>query len=359
MKFIQGQANTEEWTPTSANSGSGKYGACCTEMDIWEGNKISNAVTPHPCTKDGIYKCSGTECGDNASGDRQNGVCDKDGCDFAPYRLGATNFYGPGSSFTIDSSRPFQVVTQFITDDGTDAGDLSEIKRFFVQDDNVVTDPSITVNGKTHSSLTDDFCEDQKADFGDTNGFGDRGGMKALGDQLDDGMVLVMSLWDDYDVNMLWLDSTYPTNSTANGAKRGTCSITSGAPADVESQQDDASVKFSAIKVGTINSTFAGSTPAPAPAPAPSPSSHVCSSDATKCTAGCGACCNDYIGDCDACVAAECPAANVCSSDKTTCTTCDTCCTDYIGDCDACVTAACASSTKHWAKAASAFFNTL
>ena len=23
-------------------------------------------------------------------------------------------------------------------------------------------------------------------------------------------MVLVMSLWDDHEVNMLWLDSTYP-----------------------------------------------------------------------------------------------------------------------------------------------------
>ena len=27
---------------------------------------------------------------------------------------------------------------------------------------------------------------------------------------LDRGHVLVMSLWDDYSVNMLWLDSDYP-----------------------------------------------------------------------------------------------------------------------------------------------------
>ena len=28
--------------------------------------------------------------------------------------------------------------------------------------------------------------------------------------QMKDGMVLVMSLWDDHSVNMLWLDSDYP-----------------------------------------------------------------------------------------------------------------------------------------------------
>ena len=83
---------------------------------------------------------------------RQDGFCDKDGCDFAPYRLGSEDFYGEGSSFTIDSSKPFTVVTQFLTDDGTDDGDLSEIKRYFVQDDVVYSDPSITVNGKTHAS---------------------------------------------------------------------------------------------------------------------------------------------------------------------------------------------------------------
>ena len=30
---------------------------------------------------------------------------------------------------------------------------------------------------------------------------------------LEQGMVLVMSLWDDHNSNMLWLDSNYPTNA--------------------------------------------------------------------------------------------------------------------------------------------------
>lgn len=72
------------------------------------------------------------------------------------------------------------------------------------------------------------------------------------------GMVLVLSIWDDYAVNMLWLDSTYPTTDSAStpGAARGNCSTTSGAPADVESSAASAAVIYSNIKYGPIGSTF-------------------------------------------------------------------------------------------------------
>ena len=75
-------------------------------------------------------------------------MCDKDGCDLNPYRGGVTTFYGPGSSFDIDTTKPFAVVTQFITEDGTDEGDLKEIKRLYVQDGKVVETPNVTVGGK-------------------------------------------------------------------------------------------------------------------------------------------------------------------------------------------------------------------
>jgi cellulose 1,4-beta-cellobiosidase len=39
MKFINGVANNEGWNTTSRNSGNGKYGTCCSEMDIWEGER--------------------------------------------------------------------------------------------------------------------------------------------------------------------------------------------------------------------------------------------------------------------------------------------------------------------------------
>jgi len=80
-----------------------------------------------------------------------------------------------------------------------------------------------------------------------------------MSDGMKAGMVLVLSLWDDYNSNMLWLDSTYPTDATAStlGADRGTCATTSGKPSDIESSEASAYVIFSNIKTGPINSTFA------------------------------------------------------------------------------------------------------
>lgn len=82
-----------------------------------------------------------------------------------------------------------------------------------------------------------------------------------MGAGLAEGMVLVMSLWDDHAANMLWLDSTYPTSasSTTPGAARGSCDISSGEPSDVEANHPNAYVVYSNIKVGPLGSTF-GST---------------------------------------------------------------------------------------------------
>ena len=63
---------------------------------------------------------------------RFDGVCDKDGCDFASYRYGDQNYWGKGSGFTINTeTKKITVVTQFITHDGTDNGDLVEVRRFY------------------------------------------------------------------------------------------------------------------------------------------------------------------------------------------------------------------------------------
>ena len=79
-----------------------------------------------------------------------------------------------------------------------------------------------------------------------------------MGEHLGDGMVLVMSLWDDYDVSMLWLDSTYPTDKTSWGGPRGDCSIDSGKPSDVENNSPWSNVTFSSIRIGDIGSTYGG-----------------------------------------------------------------------------------------------------
>jgi len=264
IKFINGAANVKDWKPSSndKNSGTGHYGTCCTEMDIWESNSRAQAVTPHSCTVEGQTQCEGTECGDNATGDRYNGVCDKDGCDWNPYRMGDRTFFGRGSNFEIDTTKKFTVVTQFLTPDGSDFSDLSEIRRFYVQDGRRVNMSAVNIPGYgSFDSITDNFCEAQKTYFGDTNSFKSKGGLASLGRALDRGVVLVMSLWDDHAVDMLWLDSDYPTTAPTDqpGIARGPCSTSSGKPSDVENRYPDATVKYSNVRFGEIGSTTSAS----------------------------------------------------------------------------------------------------
>merc|ERR1711988_321392 len=224
---------------------------------------------------------SAVEYGDDTTttggrvGHRFDGVCDKNGCDFQPYRLDKTDFYGPGSSFTLDTTKPMTVVTQFITDDNTDTGKLVEVRRKWIQGGKVIENPSLTVGSHgSHDSLTVDYCTAELATFQDKTNFLDKGGFDQTGDSFEKGMVLVLSMWDDHEANMLWLDSTYPSDTPdAPGAKRGTCDTSSGDPKDVESAHPDSSVRFFNIRYGELDSTTnAGPSPAPTPTPpAPTP----------------------------------------------------------------------------------------
>ncbi|TFY80677.1 hypothetical protein EWM64_g3334 [Hericium alpestre] len=237
LKFINGLANIGNWTgdSNSANSGTGEFGSCCSEMDVWEANSFSAAFTPHPCSVTGQTECSGDQCGATS---RYSGVCDPDGCDFNSFRMGDTSFYGDG--LTVDTSKPFTVVTQFLTSDNTTTGTLSEIRRIYVQDGVVIQNSNSNIAGvDTANSITEDFCTQQKTAFGDTNDFENHGGLPTIGESFGRGVVLVLSVWDDYAANMLWLDSDYPTDvpATNPGVARGTCATTSGVPADVESTE--------------------------------------------------------------------------------------------------------------------------
>lgn len=264
VKFINGHANVEGW-----DGGLGKLGSCCFEFDIWEANSQAQAYTGHPCNIDqpgGSYLCSGAECGDGADG-RYTGVCDKDGCDLNPYRLGSHNFFGNMSAYGVDTTKPFTVVTQFLTDDSTDTGKLKEIVRIFVQDGESIDTPSVKLDGKEYNSMTQEYCDAEKKWTTDVNDFGKKGGMDKMNTVLKrEGLVLVMSLWDDHAANMLWLDSIDPPDQPdMPGALRGPCSTTSGVPDDVEKNYPDAYVKFGDIRVGTIGSTFGPDWTTPAP----------------------------------------------------------------------------------------------
>merc|ERR1712226_1396685 len=192
---------------------------------------------------------------------------------------GNEKFFGPGSNFQVDSTQPITVTTQFITAGGSDHGKLTEVKQFYTQNGKTIEHPAYTVNGNQHKTITDEYCKDWVAETQDGTNFLDKGGLKAMGEAMDAGVVLVMSLWDDHYANMLWLDSTYPVDSTDPGADRGSCPTTSGVPKDVESKQADAKVTFSDIKFGPIGST--GGSPTPSP-PAP-PSGGCCSWDGEYC----------------------------------------------------------------------------
>lgn len=189
----------------------------------------------------GQHRCEGDACGGTYSDTRYAGTCDPDGCDFNAYRQGVRDFYGPG--MTVDTTKKFTVVTQFVK--GAD-GQLADIKRFYVQGGQVIANAESAIEGNPGNSITTEFCQAQKVAFGDRDYFEEKGGMAQFSKGVAAPMVLVMSLWDDHYANMLWLDSTYPTDASPDepGKGRGTCETTSGVPAEVESGQASDRVVF-------------------------------------------------------------------------------------------------------------------
>ena len=175
-------------------------GYCCNEMDIQEANSVAMQMTPHNCNAD-------------------NTQCDPSGCGWNAYSAGNHNYWMPHG--TIDTSQPVTVTTQFITSDGSATGALTNIKRIYRQNGNVVG------GGDQVSSC------------------GAFGGLPTMGKALESGMVLVMSIWNDNSQDMNWLDS----------GNSGPCSSSAGNPGTIQSQDPGTHVIFSDIKWGTMGST--------------------------------------------------------------------------------------------------------
>lgn len=159
-------------------------------MDIWEANSATTAFTPHACNISATYACSGSSCS-------STGVCDQAGCDYNAYRMGAHDFYGPNK--TVDTTRNFTVVTQFITADGTNTGALKEIKRVYVQDGKVIANANVNITGlAATNSIDDTYCNAQTEAFGGgVSSFERQGGMTGMGASLARGMVLIFSIWSE------------------------------------------------------------------------------------------------------------------------------------------------------------------
>merc|ERR1711879_851748 len=63
--------------------------------------------------------------------------------------------------------KPFTIVTQFITSDNTDEGDLIEIRREYVQGGKRISSPKLDINEKDYDSISAGFCTEQKKETGD------------------------------------------------------------------------------------------------------------------------------------------------------------------------------------------------
>lgn len=235
-----------------------KYGYCCAEMDIWEANEGNSIFTPHSCNITGPATCEEPFCGQES---RYDSYCDKDGCDYNAYRLGNPKFYSPGAEFAVDTSKVVTVVTQFIKSDYGE--DLVDIRRLYVQDGKVIANPNANYEGidPKFDSNNDDYCAAAKETFNATNAYANQGGQKGMGDSLNRGHVLAMSVWFDQtqETYMKWLDGTFPPDEPETpGAKRGPCPAGTGSLEDLTKNHADTRVVFSNLKFGDIGTTYKG-----------------------------------------------------------------------------------------------------
>lgn len=194
-----------------------RKGSCCNEMDIWEANANATALTPHPC---------------------QGNSCDSSGCGFNPYAQGLHNYYGNGG--TVDTLKPITVITQFYTNDNTQTGTLTEIRRLYIQNGKVIQN-AVTSSGM--DSITAAWCSSSDAAAASL------GGLTTMGQALGRGMVLIFSIWNDAGQHMSWLDS----------GSSGPCSSSEGNPTNIQQQTPGTYVTFSNIRWGDIGSTFSES----------------------------------------------------------------------------------------------------
>ncbi|KAF9876763.1 exoglucanase 1 precursor [Colletotrichum karsti] len=249
-RFVGGQANFEGWTPSPWDPvrGEGNLGACCPEFDVWNSNSQAFQTTSKLCR---ARVNSYTVC---ANGEfcmlERLPMCDKDGCDYNPYRLGVTDFYGPGK--TVDTTKKFTVVTRFAAD---------KITKFFVQDGVKIETPAPATAGiPDGDDLSKEYCRAKASVFQERDFFEEFGGFSRQSDMLSRPMVMALSIQDDYYAWNTWLDSTYPANSgDFPGRTRGPCPWEQNDPNSPDRQLDwyKAKVAWSNIRFGPIGSTVA------------------------------------------------------------------------------------------------------
>lgn len=174
----------------------------------------------HTCNITGLYACStDLQCGRTGT----PGVCQQGSSEYNPYRNGMTTLFGRGAGFNIDTTKKFTVKTRFITNDGTENGTLTAIKRYYVQ------------NGTEYYG----------GDLPTAN-------LLKIGQAFKRKMVLVVSIWDDEYSRMLWLDGVWPAGSTVPSDKRGPCSASSGNPSVMRTTVPNSTVVYSNVQITNL-----------------------------------------------------------------------------------------------------------
>jgi cellulose 1,4-beta-cellobiosidase len=216
IKYIEGNANMN-----------GAMGACSNEIDIWEANSRATSMALHPCSIKGVTgKVNST------------GVCDQAGADYNPNRFGNTSFYGLGSQFQVDSSKPMQVITRFHAVNDT----IVTIERLYKQGSKIIRVPN----------MTDASIASNHALFKEPDQFHALGGFKTLSSAFSRKMVLILSIWDDTAYSMRWMDSIYPVGSNAVGSYRGPCSTVDTSVWTLRNTVPNSFVVYSDIQINDI-----------------------------------------------------------------------------------------------------------
>jgi len=138
------------------------------------------------------------------------------------------------------------------------AGILTSIEQFYVQFGREIHHPNYAGLGNQNTE-SDESCQSQKTAFSDRNRFAEMGGMKQMGEALDRGMVLVISMWDDIAVAMNWLDSYMDCDPASDaGCIRGPCDPADGVADTLREAHPDSAYTVTNLKWGEFGSTTAG-----------------------------------------------------------------------------------------------------
>jgi len=237
LQFVAGEANILDWDP-EANTG--RYGHCCSELHLWRANAQKASMSMHPCSVDKATRCQGDACGSTTSW----GLCQgRGGCELPALGRSGDNLFGGGGS--IDTTKPFTVVTRFLTDDGSDTGELFGIQRFFVQDGRIIDNVADDSGG---AAVTEAYCMAQMATSGGRQRRGSEmwngQSLHSLGEALDRGMVMVLALEDESGGPEL----------TAAGTHLVPCPVDAGEPA-ARTAYPESSVRYWGFRHGPIGST--------------------------------------------------------------------------------------------------------